>query len=270
MGLVLPMCTPLLLLCTDVRSARLRSPSTWSPVMHTPPTSMVSLVTLPPWSPPSLLTPTVLSCLLSPLMLLRHVRLTSPLLLRQEERSVKLRSLITSDGGWNCRTLLGIQRVINDSPVFQLSLARASVGECKSVFPPVLLHGEGGLALERLGVVQLVHPVLEVLAGVGAARLLSCLCALDDLVGVDHTVLQFQCLNKVAVPDHALVSELEVVHVLPQGVHLLDTLPHDRAITEDGSVVLHGLPDGGGVDVALLEPQLVNVGHARLSSVVGD
>ena len=88
------------------------------------------------------------------------------------------------------------------------------------------------------------------------------------------TVLQFQCLNKVAVPDHALVSELEVVHILPQGVHLLDTLPHDRAITEDGSVVLHGLlhgqPDGGGVDVALLEPQLVNVGHARLSSVVGD
>ena len=24
--------------------------------------------------------------------------------------------LITSDGGWNCRTLLGIQRVVNDSP----------------------------------------------------------------------------------------------------------------------------------------------------------
>ena len=51
----------------------------------------------------------------------------------------------------------------------------------------MLLHGERGLALERLGVVQLVHPVLEVLARVGAARLLSCLCALDDLVGVDHT-----------------------------------------------------------------------------------
>ena len=26
------------------------------------------------------------------------------------------RSLITSDGGWNCRTLLGIQRMVNDSP----------------------------------------------------------------------------------------------------------------------------------------------------------
>ena len=88
------------------------------------------------------------------------------------------------------------------------------------------------------------------------------------------TVLQFQCLNKVAVPDHALVSELEVVHILRQGIHLLDALSHDRAITEDASVVLHSLlhgqPDGGGVDVALLEPQLVNVGHARLSSVVGD
>merc|ERR1712233_233065 len=90
-SLVLPMCTPLVPLCTDARSARLRSPSPWSPATLTPPTSVVSLVTLPPLSPPSLLTPMVLSCLLSPLMLLRPVRLTSPLLLRQEGRNVRLR-----------------------------------------------------------------------------------------------------------------------------------------------------------------------------------
>ena len=73
------------------------------------------------------------------------------------------------------------------SPVFQLSLASSSIGECECVLPPVLFHGNGGLALKGLGIVQLVHPVLEVLAGVGAARLLSCLCSLDDLVGVDYT-----------------------------------------------------------------------------------
>merc|ERR1712212_419529 len=95
-SLVPPTCTPLVPLCTDVRSARLRSPSPWSPATHTPLTSVVSSATSPPLLPPSLLTPTVPLCLQSPLTLLRLVPLTSPLLPRPEGRSVKLRCLSTS------------------------------------------------------------------------------------------------------------------------------------------------------------------------------
>merc|ERR1719430_3063878 len=87
---------PLVPLCTDVRSARLRSPSPWSPATHTPPTSVVSSATSPPLLPPSLLTPTVPLCLPSPLTLLRLVLLTSPLLPRLAGRSVRRRCPSTS------------------------------------------------------------------------------------------------------------------------------------------------------------------------------
>merc|ERR1719430_1931240 len=87
---------PLVPLCTDVRSARLRSPSPWSPATHTPPTSVVSSATSPPLLPPSLLTPTVPLCLPSPLTLLRLVPLTSLLLPRLAGRSVKRRCPSTS------------------------------------------------------------------------------------------------------------------------------------------------------------------------------
>merc|ERR1711981_121095 len=91
LSLVLPTCTLLVLLCTDVRSARLRSPSLWLLATHTPPTLVGSSVTSPLWLPPSLLTPTVPSFLLSLLMLLRPARLTLLLLPRPAGRSVKLR-----------------------------------------------------------------------------------------------------------------------------------------------------------------------------------
>ena len=45
----------------------------------------------------------------------------------------------------------------------------------------------------------------------------------SNLLGVDHTVLQLEGLNEVGVPDHAAVGHLQVLHVLPQGVHLLNT-----------------------------------------------
>ena len=49
------------------------------------------------------------------------------------------------------------------------------------MLPPVLLHGDGDLSLGGLGVVDLVHPVLEVLAGVCSAGLLPLLSSDDDL-----------------------------------------------------------------------------------------
>merc|ERR1711999_2111 len=89
-SLVPPTCTLLVPLCMDARSARLSSPSTWSPATHTPLTS-VSSVMSPLWLLPSLLIPTVPLCLLSPLMLSRPVPPTSLPLLRPEGRSVRHR-----------------------------------------------------------------------------------------------------------------------------------------------------------------------------------
>ena len=48
------------------------------------------------------------------------------------------------------------------SPVVELGLSRLVDGG-ERVLPPVLLHGKGLLSLHRLAVVDLVHPVLEVL-----------------------------------------------------------------------------------------------------------
>ena len=60
------------------------------------------------------------------------------------------------------------------------------------------------------------------------------------------------------VPDHSSVREFQVLHVLPQSVHLDDSLPHDGPGPEHGRVGLHSLlhlqPDGGGVDVAVSKP----------------
>merc|ERR1712066_678838 len=98
-SLVPPTCTPPLQLCTDVRSVRLRCPSIWSPALLPPPTSdhgALATWLLLPSLPLSLLTPTVPLCQLSPLMLLRPVRLISPPLPRLEGRSVRLRCPSTS------------------------------------------------------------------------------------------------------------------------------------------------------------------------------
>ena len=74
------------------------------------------------------------------------------------------------------------------------------------------------------------------------------------------------------VPDHSSVRQFDVGHVLPQSIHLLNTLLHDGAGPEHGGVGLHGLlhlePDGGGVHVSLGVPHLVDVGDTRLASVV--
>merc|ERR1712183_99132 len=83
--------------------------------------------------------------------------------------SLQERSLVTSDGRWNCRTLLRVQCLVNDRPVLQLRLSSGSVGVCECVLPPVLFNGNWGLALQGLCVVQLVHPVLEVLTSVASS-----------------------------------------------------------------------------------------------------
>ena len=45
----------------------------------------------------------------------------------------------------------------------------------------------------------------------------------SHLLCVDHAVLELERLHEVRVPDHAAVGQLDVLHVLPQAIHLLDT-----------------------------------------------
>ena len=119
-------------------------------------------------------------------------------------------------------TLLLVQCVINDRSVLQ---GGCSIGLCpgKCVLAPVLLHRQGGLSVKGLAVVVLIHTVLEVLTGVSATGFLAGLGGFDDLLGVDHAVLQLKGLDKVGVPDHTAVRDLQVFHVLPQSVHLGNT-----------------------------------------------
>merc|ERR1712037_298055 len=121
------------------------------------------------------------------------------------KRRVFHSSLVGSDCWGNPLALSLVQGVVNDAAVLQLCLAGVAIGPGQGVLPPVLLHGELGLSGERLGVVKLVHPVLEVLSGVRSSALLPGLSSLNDLLGVHHTVLQLKRLHKIAVPDHSSV-----------------------------------------------------------------
>merc|ERR1719189_236487 len=149
--------------------------------------------------------------------------------------------LVTPDSRRHPLTLLSIQGVINDRSVLQLSLPCVAICEGQGVLPPVLLHRDGGLALQWLRVIQFIHTVFEIFPGMSSPALLPGLGPLDDLVAVDHAVLQLQSLHQITVPDHPLVRNLEVSHVFPEGIHLLDTFPHNISCAEDSSVCLHGL-----------------------------
>merc|ERR1719233_1274234 len=92
-----------------------------------------------------------------------------------------------------------------------------------------------------ISVIQLIHAVLEVFPGMCSPALLPSLGSLDDLVAVDHAVLQLQGLDQVTVPNHSLVRHLEISHVLPECVHLLDTFPHYISCAEHCSMCLHSL-----------------------------
>ena len=80
-------------------------------------------------------------------------------------------TLVAPDGRRDPLALLRIQRVVDDRSVLELRLPGVAVSEGQGVFAPVLLHRDRGLPLQRLGVVQLVHPVLVILAGVRTAAL---------------------------------------------------------------------------------------------------
>ncbi len=84
---------------------------------------------------------------------------------------------VAADGGGHRGTILGIHGAVNDGTVRQRHGPSLGVLRGESVLAPVLLDGEGGLAREGLGVVELIDALLEVLACMRTAALSSkCVC----------------------------------------------------------------------------------------------
>eukprot|EP00123_Amoebidium_parasiticum_P009646 comp19618_c0_seq1/m.23132 comp19618_c0_seq1/g.23132 ORF comp19618_c0_seq1/g.23132 comp19618_c0_seq1/m.23132 type:complete len:521 (+) comp19618_c0_seq1:701-2263(+) len=145
--------------------------------------------------------------------------------------------LVHTDHGGNGGDLGLVEGLVNDWAVVELDLVVGGDPGEGVLAPVVGLHL---LALQRLGVVVLVHSARVILAGVCATALLACLSRVDGLLGVGHQVLQLQGLDKVSVPHNTTVLDAEVLHVSDALVQLDATLLEGGAITEHGSVVLHG------------------------------
>merc|ERR1719309_227676 len=95
--------------------------------------------------------------------------------------------LVASYCWWDPFAFLFVQGVIDDGSVFQISFSFC-VSPRKSVFAPVQIHWQSCLSIERLCVVKLVHPVLEVLPGVCTSRFLPGFGRFDNLLGINHTI----------------------------------------------------------------------------------
>merc|ERR1712079_760300 len=102
-------------------------------------------------------------------------------------------TLVRSDRGWDPCAVLGVERLVDDGPVVELGLSRLVDGG-EGVLPPVLLHGNGLLAVHRLAVIDLVHPVLEVL--LACAPLDSFLASAETMVCM-ALIMQF-CSSRVS------------------------------------------------------------------------
>ena len=86
--------------------------------------------------------------------------------------TAKRRKLIRADGGRHGGADLLVERRVDDRAVLERHLARGIHGG-QRVLAPVLRERLHLLALERLGVVELVHTLLEVLAGMRTSALLA-------------------------------------------------------------------------------------------------
>ena len=138
-----------------------------------------------------------------------------------------LRGSVSTDNGWHSLALVLVKRLVNHTAVLELNLAivvlpremgkflalfsPTKTDHCgESVLAPVVLETLASLALERLGVVEFIAALGEVLAGMGTAALLACLGAVQGLDGVDQQVLELKGLDEIGVPDQATVGDRQV------------------------------------------------------------
>lgn len=103
-------------------------------------------------------------------------------------------------------------------------------------------------------------------------RLLTRLSSHNSHLGIGQQVLQLQSFHQIRVPDRRLVHDLDVLELLVDFLHLVDTVLQDGTVAEHSSMMLHGLlhlqAQIGGGDGAIGVAQLVQVGHRGLAGVV--
>ena len=133
--------------------------------------------------------------------------------------------LVGTDDGRNRLALVLVERLVDHPAVLELHLAivvlqrgwvsfgafcqrSKNTDHCrKRVLAPVVLDTLASLALERLGVVEFVAALGEVLAGMRTAALLAGLGAVQGLDRVDQQVLELKGLDEVGVPDKTAVGD---------------------------------------------------------------
>ena len=81
----------------------------------------------------------------------------------------------------------------------------------------------------------------EILASVGTTGLLAGTGRVHGLGSAGQQVLELKGLDEIRVPDHAAVSDTDILEGAKDLVNLLNTLIQRGLGTEDGSIVLHDL-----------------------------
>lgn len=119
----------------------------------------------------------------------------------------------------------------------------------------------------------LVITVLEILTGVGTTGLLAGASRVHGLGSTGQQVLELEGLDQITVPDHAAVSDSDILEGLEDLVNLGDTLIQGGLGTEDGGIVLHDLlhvqTESGSGDGAGGVAELVQVGNGLGTGISG-
>jgi hypothetical protein len=113
----------------------------------------------------------------------------------------------------------------------------------------------------------------EILASVGTTGLLTGTGRVHGLGSAGQQVLKLESLNKIRVPDHAAVSDTDILEGAKDLVNLLNTLIQGGLGTEDSGIVLHDLlhvqAKVGSGDGASGVAELVQVGNGLSAGIRG-
>ena len=129
-------------------------------------------------------------------------------------------------------------------PIIDLYPATLRVEPCERVLHPVLIVTRG-----------------EILACMRAAAFLAVMRTLDGHRRLRNQVVEFECLDKIGVPDHRAVLHPDLGHVAVNASHEIAPFLQNILGAEHGAVILHGLlhpaPELGSRNLPLGIPEPV-------------
>ena len=121
---------------------------------------------------------------------------------------------------------------------------------------------------------SLIITLLVVITGMGTTGLAANEATLEHGEGIGEHIAELESLNKIAVPDGALVVDDNVAEVLVALGDNIKTLGHILLSTEDGGVVSHGLlhalTNASHRNITLVVENLVKVSDRLLAAVGGE